>query len=63
MPHIIFLDQEVSYYLGSGMHRVSNKNLACGDGPNLDCDEVMVTTSDFGTTIITIGGHYSVLSC
>jgi hypothetical protein len=45
------------------MYWSSDTNLAYGDGTNLDCYKVMVTTGDFGIAIITLGSHYSTLPC
>jgi hypothetical protein len=44
-------------------HQSSVKNIACGDGTNLECYSVMAATGDFIMTIITIGYHYSMWSC
>jgi hypothetical protein len=45
------------------MHYCSDKHLACGDGTNLVCCEVMTITVDYGLTIITLESHYFMLSC
>jgi hypothetical protein len=45
------------------MHRSSNKHLACSDGTNLDCCEVMAITGDYDMIIVTLDSLYSVLSC
>jgi hypothetical protein len=63
MLHTVLLDWEASYHPESGMHRNSDKNLACGDGMNLDYDEVMASTGDSDIAIITLGSYYSMLSC
>jgi hypothetical protein len=49
-------------YLGFGMHHCSDKHLACGDGMNLGCCEVMVVIVDYGMTIITLDSLYFLLS-
>jgi hypothetical protein len=45
------------------MYHNADKNLACGDGSNLDCCEVMAIIGDFDMAIITLESHYFVLSC
>jgi hypothetical protein len=60
--YIILLDQETDYYPSNATYRSSDKNLTCGDGMNLDCYGVMATSGDFSMSIITLGGHYSMLS-
>jgi hypothetical protein len=50
-------------YLGCGMHRSSDKHLACGDEMNLDYCEVTTITGDCDMAIITLGSLYSMLSC
>jgi hypothetical protein len=49
-------------YPGFGMHHSPDKHLACGDGTNLDCSEVMAIIVDYGMTIITLDSLYSMLS-
>jgi hypothetical protein len=42
------------------MHQSSVRNLACGDGTNIDYYGVMAATSDFGMIIITLSFLYCV---
>jgi hypothetical protein len=41
-------------YPGCGMHRSSNKHLACSNGTNLDCCKMMTITGDYDMNIITL---------
>jgi hypothetical protein len=49
-------------YLGSGMHRTSDKHLACSDGMNLDYCKLTAITGYYGMTIITLDNLYFMLS-
>jgi hypothetical protein len=61
--YTVLLDREAGHYLGNGMTCSFDRNLVCSDRTNLNCYEVMASTGDFAMVIITLGSHYSVLSC
>jgi hypothetical protein len=42
---------------------ICNRNLACGEGTRLHCYDMISVTGEPGTTIITLGRLYFVLSC